>query len=676
MKSLSKYIKTRVSKKYDTAKFANTTTLEDGALAEGKNHINKLPYDILSVILEIVHHNVILTKSFVQISVVCKHWRTLSRINGQTFRLDSFFVRAEEIRMRVDVIERCFEYITTIYPSLEDLVMSSVTFTNTTYLKNVMFLVDKMQKISRIDLGLYKSDAKEFGLLCGGLKVKRGIKSVTVDHCSPAHLFYLVDLLEHSKAITSLTVTNINLEDREDANRFHTYLSENSSITELTSSFAGYQTLETFKEILAVNPRIKTLRLQCLPTSTASLKTPSRFVYPHQTLTTLSLSQCDLNNADFEQIALFLGDNHSITTLDLSHNKFVESSSIDEVLMSLQTNPKSVVSTLGLAGINLNDRSMRLLGGVLETSTTLVSLDLSDNLLRWTQGFVDFSKALGANRSLTTLFLNRAKIHNSSFASFVSVLAEDKTPLTHLELSATLNQATGNLFGTCLKTNTSLCYLDVSNCDLLQQGGGTIGLSLMSNRTLLSLNLSNTKLHNFILLLMSDSLRQNQVITSVDLSNNYFSSDALGELLGALKSNNSISRLNLQNTGISKKEVSALTSLLEGNSHLAYVDISSNNIPMQQLKTLVSSNSQSQISFSTPSSHPITISSSGSTNNLNLGRSTRSDSNSSLNNHQSSPRDSITSSSTEIRPPPPMSPLLNLRKFNEVIASQTVASSI
>eukprot|EP01132_Coremiostelium_polycephalum_P004264 gene4264-5336_t len=495
-------------------------------------YINKIPYDILAIILEMIHKNKILTKRFNDISVVCKQWRTLCRINGQLIDLDSFFHRAETLRMKPDVIEHCMDYLNYIYPSLEDLTFGKATVNNSIYSKNSIYLIDQLDRITNVHLDITGINLSEFELFCSTLKTKKSIKSIYIKNClSSSFLGVVIDLLRQLPSVGLLSFFNLHMESDSDHQLLHSYLNQNRTISKLEIAFSSFTSLDFIKE------------------------------------TGIMVS------------------NRSIEYLDLSFNPNASSSSVDSLIRSLTTNQSHRVNYLNLSGLNLSNESIRLLGTLLESNTTIQTLVLNDGLKTWESGFVHFSNSLSANSTLLSLSLNRNRINSQSFSSLVSTLTSpnNQCKIQTLLLSGTLvDQQSISTLDSLLSHNNTLLHLDLSNCDFSNSNNTKLLQDLSQNQTLTELNLANTNLSDTQLQTLTQSLLVNLESTrlvslNLGYNHNTLTSPILIEFIQSLKNNQTLSTLSIESCNIKKKECQALSTLLEINTQLSTLDLSSNH---------------------------------------------------------------------------------------------------
>ncbi|EGG13370.1 leucine-rich repeat-containing protein [Cavenderia fasciculata] len=519
-KSITKYFTTGRKSSLGSSSSSIAKSLHlDNSNNNEKPAINKLPYDVLSTVLGLVHSNRVVSQAFIDVCLVCRHWRTLSRINGQKFDINSFFVRNESLKMKGELIERCLGYVAYMYPSVDSIQLGRLSLTDSAInLKYTMLYLDRIDRVSQLDIDLNKVDSRDFSLLVQALRSKRSLKHVTIHNASAEHIYHIIDLLEHTHAIASLTLVNASLDNREEALRLHDFFVDNTSLTSVRMTFTGAQTIETFKEVLAVNPNLTELRLRCLSNEYSNLKTFSRFDYPHltQKLSVLALPHCGLINKDFEELSSILASNNSLVELDLSDNPLVDPPSVANLLTSLANNAASLaLSSLSLGGLQMDDDSVHILSRFIQHNQTLYFLDVSECPMRWDAGFQALLVSIIPSK-LVRLALNRANLSSRAFGSLSDMIKQSQSRISTLSLAGTLNSQTGNHLGYALAANTTLTSLDISNCELHQQGGGSICISLQTNSTLVSLNLANTKLHSFNILLVADSLKKNRSLTALD----------------------------------------------------------------------------------------------------------------------------------------------------------------
>ncbi|KAN0019525.1 hypothetical protein ACTFIU_002740 [Dictyostelium citrinum] len=625
-----KKLKTKLSKSELTKSDSTTSSLANSPRSEkAELGIRDIPYDLLGKLLALIHGNRILTKEFMSTSLVCRKWRALARLNGNHINLESFFKKVEASKMRVETIESCINYFTYIYQSLEIIDLGKLCINNRIYSKYSIFLIESMDKITKLSLDMSKVTLSEFEVLTSSLKSLKAIKDVTI-HCMTHHYCNaMISLFESLPELESLKFTEMTFENsNEDHDLFVQYMKKNNTIQKLSITLLPDNTrfLNSIKTIMNSNRSIKSLLLsQSLkrpsltstpssnnvhipPTSSNSssaaaistspssfsnsqfnsvLQTSysiSKFNYSHDSLKELNLSNMSMNDTDMMELAEnVLQNNQSLKSLDISYNKKVSSATMEQLLRIMCGNPDMNLETLNISGLSINDQCISLVGDYLQTNPYLKEMYINDSVEQyWSDGFRNFSNKLVNRPALKTLYLNRNRIETKCFDDLAHAISNNSSNVRYLGLSGTLNNAQSlHLICNSLGSNSNLVSLDISNCEVCFCPSLTD--SLLKNRYLSKLNVNNCKLNQKTLLGMANS---NLSILDIG-SNNFTSGDTLQEFFECLKSNQSLYVLNLSNTGLKTKECQALSSLLELNSKILSIDLSHNKIKSSDIQCIV-----------------------------------------------------------------------------------------
>ncbi|KAF2077669.1 hypothetical protein CYY_001057 [Polysphondylium violaceum] len=388
-------------------------------------YINKLPYDVLAIILEKVHNNRILTKQFCNISLVCIHWRKLTRINGQLIPLDSFFKRIENIKMKPDVIEHCMNYFNYIYPGLEDIEIGKHSINNRIFSKNAIYFIQNMDKVSQVEINMDKVNPAELELLLSELKAKKTIKKLIINNCTGTHFSIVLDLVQSLSGVTHLVMNHVAFDTPKDHQAFVHLFQHNRTITELYFSFVPTQStlvnshyIKTIKTVLAVTqsllkvtfeksnqtaPIVNNKKQQAAQmaaqqaqhqsfenlASSLSEEDLAKYTTMYNnnkssaTVTNVVLRNIDLTDNDLLDLAPFFNAD-SIQSIDLSYNKSL--SSIEPLMKSLisssattSTNGRSnSLTRLNLSGLAIDSKTSSMIGQYINTNKSLSSVILND----------------------------------------------------------------------------------------------------------------------------------------------------------------------------------------------------------------------------------------------------------------------------------------------------------
>ncbi|KAK5579323.1 hypothetical protein RB653_009004 [Dictyostelium firmibasis] len=626
-----KKLKTKLSKCELTKSDSTTSSLANSPRSEkAELGIRDIPYDLLGKLLALIHGNRILTKEFMSTSLVCRKWRALARLNGNHINLESFFKKVEASKMRVETIESCINYFTYIYQSLETIDIGKLCINNRIYSKYSIFLIESMDKITKLSLDMSKVTLSEFEVLTSSLKSLKAIKEVTIHNMTHIYCNAMVSLFESFPELESLKFTELTFENsNEDHDLLIQYMKKNNTIQKFSITLLPDNTrfLNSIKTIMNSNRSIKNLLLSqsikkpsltaspssnnvniapitssnnssaaAISTSPSSYSNSSlnsvlqtsfsiaKFNYSHDSLKELNLSNMSMNDIDMIELAEnVLQNNQSLKQLDISYNKKVSSGAMEQLLRIMVRNSDMKLESLNLSGLSINDQCIGLIGDYLQTNPFLQEMYINDSVEQyWSDGFRNFSNKLSNRPALKTLYLNRNRIETKCFDDLAHTISNNSSNVRYLGLSGTLNNAQSlHLICNSLGSNTNLVSLDISNCEVCFCPSLTD--SLLKNRHLAKLNVNNCKLNQKTLLGIANS---NLSILDIG-SNNFTSGDTLQEFFDCLKSNQSLYVLNLSNTGLKTKECQALSTLLELNSKILSVDLSNNKIKSSDIQCIV-----------------------------------------------------------------------------------------
>ncbi|KAG5277970.1 hypothetical protein AALO_G00093410, partial [Alosa alosa] len=164
---------------------------------------------------------------------------------------------------------------------------------------------------------------------------------------------------------------------------------------------------------------------------------------PKSKLQILRLSGCNLSNESLEIIASVLQSPNSLIVLDLSNNDLKDAQ--HQLLSAGMHNPNCKLQTLRLTGCNLSDDACEIVASVLQSSNSLIELDLSNNILR-DSGAQSLSAGLYShNCKLQTLRLAQCQITENGYGYLAIAFNSNSSHLKELDLDCNLPKETGLL---------------------------------------------------------------------------------------------------------------------------------------------------------------------------------------------------------------------------------------
>ena len=179
-------------------------------------------------------------------------------------------------------------------------------------------------------------------------------------------------------------------------------------------------------------------------------------------------------------------------------------------------------------------------------------------------------------RLLTTLNVSGCNITDQGADIIAAVLLEIVS-LTKLDLSNTvLNSVKATKIVSALKSISSLKAFNINNNDIDDEAADSIAVAISSNSLLEKMNLSHNKLSYTGILNIVKALSEN--IKAVDISNNLIASDNIGDLATALSKWHLLQEFNMSRNLLSLTNVLMIAKVFRNHPTLEILDLSSNNI--------------------------------------------------------------------------------------------------
>ncbi|CAG8624991.1 7985_t:CDS:2, partial [Dentiscutata erythropus] len=303
----------------------------------------------------------------------------------------------------------------------------------------------------------------------------------------------------------------------------------------------------------------------------------------------LDLSYKKLDNEIGNELINSLKGNKTISSLDISYNNI--GSRLGKALVKILVN-NDTLTRLNLSSTNIESDTLALLLRILKANKTrLVDLNLSNNGEKLTKKGKILMEALGKNTTLISLNLSDNPIDWSD-VSFVHL--ESNKTLENLDLSnCNLSPKVIDKLKKFLITSKRLKGLNLSSNNLTFQSERIISEILAKNKTIKTLNLSSNKISSTIESLekgakttltgryrskskyemsrplkvnnLSEAIRRNKTLKKLDLSSNYIRLEAGKDLARALTSNKLITELNLNDNDIVRELGELLINILINN---------------------------------------------------------------------------------------------------------------
>jgi len=208
----------------------------------------------------------------------------------------------------------------------------------------------------------------------------------------------------------------------------------------------------------------------------------------------------------------------------------------------------------------------------------ITDLDLEGYILKDEQ-IPALCRGLSGNTSITWLNFKHCELKSHMYHGIFQALSNHPT-LTHLKLNGNNNVA--KHLSELLSHNTALTRLNLSGCDVGDEGLPDLSAALQRNSSLKSLNLSanNIAIEKSGARMLNEILKLNR-LTKINLKGNHFhhfDTKSIKILSEGLQQNNSLTVLNLANNWIESVGYQWLSVGLGGHPALTSLDLSGSSI--------------------------------------------------------------------------------------------------
>ena len=428
----------------------------------------------------------------------------------------------------------------------------------------------------------YMHDLKEVFLFMTGIAASQG-QETAVSFVSRLASLVNVQPDEHDTsayvhfALSSILECTIHQKDLR--SRLVGTLSKNINIKTLVLAecFRLTEQFFLFCEVVGQNSSLTNLDLSANDIGDTGAGSLSQALTVNSSLTNLDLSRNSIGHTGAASLSQALTVNSSLTNLDLSWN-YIRDTGAGSLSQALRVN--SSLTNLNLSWNFFGDTGAGSLSQALTVNSSLTNLDLRRNSIDDT-GAQSLSQALTVNSSLTNLYLSWNRIGDTGAASLSQALTVNSS-LTNLYLSrnrigdtgaASLSQAL-----TALTVNSSLSNLDLSRNSIGDTGAASLSQALTVNSSLTNLYLIRNRIGDTGAASLSQALTVNSSLTNLYLSRNRIGDTGAASLSQALTVNSSLTNLYLSRNRIGDTGAASLSQALTVNSSLSNLDLIRNSI--------------------------------------------------------------------------------------------------
>ena len=292
------------------------------------------------------------------------------------------------------------------------------------------------------------------------------------------------------------------------------------------------------------------------------------------------IKECKIKNSSFHiELARTFGACLEVQEADLDEAR-IEGEGLDDdaaAVLAAVVESNSTLTSLNLSANNMGPAGAESLATALKTNTTLTNLNL-----RWNNigpaGAESLATALKTNTALTNLGLHGNNIGPAGAESLATVL-KTNTTLTNLDLWANnIGPAGAESLATALKTNTTLTNLDLWDNNIGPAGAESLATALKTNTTLTNLTLRWNNIGPAGAESLATALKTNTTLTNLDLWVNNIDPAGAESLATALKTNTTLTHLDLWDNNIGPAGAESLATALKTNTALTNLGLHGNNI--------------------------------------------------------------------------------------------------
>ncbi|CAG8691244.1 9806_t:CDS:2, partial [Cetraspora pellucida] len=362
-------------------------------------------------------------------------------------------------------------------------------------------------------------------------------------------------------------------------------LRTNKSIVCLSLSYNRLEMGEDLVNSLRTNNTLISLSLKSTRLETKVMKKLLMILKTNKSITDLDLSdqKSDLDSSNpcinGEDLVETLEQNTTLVSLNLSNN------SIDwSEIKSTTLNKNETLKNLDLSNCNIDFKIIELENFLIKLKS-LEKLNLSSNNLTF-RSEKAIAKILTENKSLKTLNLSSNKINllieledKQNYDAFCSFkLTEFENALNKSQALKNLDLSFNYLHLEAGRSLLRALRINKSITDLNLSDNhivSEIGNSLLEIKSIVRINLKSTKISSDVIKAFADALRINKIkLRSLNLSNNEISKDVIRLLIGALEENVSLEELDLSHIIEVGKLGEELKNSLEKNRTLKILNLS------------------------------------------------------------------------------------------------------
>ena len=297
----------------------------------------------------------------------------------------------------------------------------------------------------------------------------------------------------------------------------------------------------------------------------------------HMNLKSLEIGYNGITKDGTEYIAKYIKDNQNLITINIEGN-YLCNEGIKIICDSInQKNGKNTISFLDLQNNNISNKGCQHLSDMLLESPFINGISLRNNLL-YNDGVNKIISGISnTNSNLVSLDISDSKIDESAMKIISEKINKD-TSLQKLILSYNDFSTAGNYINNLLIQESNLKHLDFSFCNISTQFNLIFqGLAKNTNVKLINFSGNYIPMRKEILNELGKVLSDNIYLKNLILNETNIDDIGMNYINNNLEKNHSLMTLSLNHNYITKKSISGLENAIIKNGVIKNIYLFDNN---------------------------------------------------------------------------------------------------
>ena len=297
----------------------------------------------------------------------------------------------------------------------------------------------------------------------------------------------------------------------------------------------------------------------------------------HMNLKSLEIGYNGITKDGTEYIAKYIKDNQNLITINIEGN-YLCNEGIKIICDSInQKNGKNTISFLDLQNNNISNKGCQHLSDMLLESPFINGISLRNNLL-YNDGVNKIISGISnTNSNLVSLDISDSKIDESAMKIISEKINKD-TSLQKLILSYNDFSTAGNYINNLLIQESNLKHLDFSFCNISTQFNLIFqGLAKNTNVKLINFSGNYIPMRKEILNELGKVLSENIYLKNLILNETNIDDIGMNYINNNLEKNHSLMTLSLNHNYITKKSISGLENAIIKNGVIKNIYLFDNN---------------------------------------------------------------------------------------------------